>query len=294
MEERANSFLSVVGVGDCGCDIVENLHNIGFPDFDFAIVSDNSKTLEGRSVANKLLFRDNEFENKELLQKLFGFGSNFLVVVVGLEETPMVPVVTGLCRQFHDRYGITSLVMAMLPSQSENGGMEFEKSMDLIAKQATNVITIDTGHLCDLPVLSAFSGQSLVCKYVYNYIYAVTQMFMNHKYGCIDYKDVVTLLHLGNRLVVFTGTSSGGNRVENIFKALENKIKTVRPQDVDIHLLLHFCFSPSHPLSEKEFQFMTALLQKSFFSREHIDMLFNFSDDAGISDDTILYNAIVM
>lgn len=296
LEEEANSFLTVVGVGDSGCDIVETIRNAGFLDFDYALVSNSWHTLEGKSVVNKLLLSDNESENNELLQNLFGFSSKFLVVVAGLDETPMVPVVAGLCRQFHDKCGInaTSLVLAVLPSQSENGGMELEKSMGLIAKQATNVITIDTGHFCNQPVLSALSGQSLACKYVYNYIYVVTQMFMNHKYGCNDYQDVVALLHSGNRPMVVTGTGSGGNRVENIFKALKDKIIDLKCQEADIHLLLHFCFSPSHPLSEKEFQFMTALLQKSFFSREHIDMLFNCSDDAGISDDTILYNAIVM
>ena len=294
VKETDSSFVRIIGIGECGCRIVDNIRHTGMPNTDFVLIGDDGRTLLYQGTAEERIIDCSKGGNDGKIQELIGDYTGMLFVVADVGDKCCSSIVSALCRQFRSKSGGNniSIVIASNPSSSENGGEGFDEGMAAIAKVATKVITLPTYTSCASVELTMCPASCTVDRQVYDAIYAITQTFMRHDYMCVDYNDVKALLQFEGRAISFTVSGSGESRSERAVMKLMECIDAASSREEEMGtMLFHLRFaSPSYQISAKEYETILNLIPERV---RNGFVIFGASDDCQLSGDELLLTAIV-
>ena len=167
----------IIGVGGCGCNIINEMFHIAeytIPDALFAIVDNDNKAICNIDVPQKY-FAETLLDG---VKQIIGESIRLLFIVAGMGGKYSAPMVSELCRQFHDdvdkanEFVKMSIVFSVMPFDFEGKkrGIKAEASVNMIRKHATRVIILENESICRRPDLSPEEGLKQMTKCISDYI----------------------------------------------------------------------------------------------------------------------------
>ncbi len=140
--------IKVVGIGGCGCNIVDNICRTDVQDVDFALVN-RDELSPYSSNAERLCVNADAKDLDKGLQILLNGIPHTLIVVAGMGGKYSAKVAAELCRlhQSITRQKALSIAFVVLPFKFETRDQKATKDLDLISEQATRVVTFDNNKL---------------------------------------------------------------------------------------------------------------------------------------------------
>lgn len=287
------SYFKVVGVGHYGSTIVSIMSMAGISGVDFAIVENNPIPMKCRMIDENSIVGSNDLKCEEKVREIVGRDTMMLFVVSGMDEDCCVPIMTSMCRQVHsdgeDNDNIVSVAL-IAPSCGEKMYSEMQKSLAPIAQNTTRVITFHREKNYNNVLLDEFDE---VEQQIIGAVNTICQLFLNHKYCCVDYNDVATVLQSGNNAVYGRGKGCGEKRAAKaIAELIRNLESDGNMMEYTKGILLHIRFSPTHHLSFEELSIVIDILHHLMAKESNV--LYNISDNIYDDGDTLLLNAIVI
>lgn len=165
-----------------------------------------------------------------------------------------------------------------------------QKSLAPIAQNTTRVITFHREKNYNNVLLGEFDE---VEQQIIGAVNTICQLFLNHKYCCVDYNDVATVLQSGNNAVYGRGKGCGEKRAAKaIAELIRNLESDGNMMEYTKGILLHIRFSPTHHLSFEELSLVIDILHHLMTKESNV--LYNISDNIYDDGDTLLLNAIVI
>ncbi|MBP5709577.1 MAG: hypothetical protein J6W84_01230 [Bacteroidales bacterium] len=294
---RNDKLFKVVGVGSYGCGFVEKLCKTDGEKFDFAVVSDDESALEKITVGEKLFITENATDFSARLNHIVCMPLYMLIVVAASDDDYSVGVATELCKQFRSRNMESnySLSLVITPNLSElgEGSAKADKAIAKMGEYATRVLAVDnnkTSGFSDLPANNNFSHTD---HSVYSVFCAVTKIFMDCEYCCIEYPEVAISIMRSGKAVNYTVAACDDNRVENAVAAIIKAIKlSENIQDGIDTIIMHSRFSPQYPLTLSELTTINDEISQSF--GKNMNFITNASKDDTICGNALFVTAIVI
>ena len=161
--------IKVIGIGGCGCNIVNRIYLNGMSEVSFALVN-RERLSDYSSEAEKILVSLNEENLRKTLRplltvsaqasrlRLFQNHPQTLIVVAGMGGKYSAPIAAALCR-LQKKQGARAVAFVTMPFSFEHRDAKAAEDIALVSQQATQVITFDNNDLCqlpDIPVYDAF------------------------------------------------------------------------------------------------------------------------------------------
>jgi cell division protein FtsZ len=296
-KEKAASraVAKIVGVGRCGCNIVNGL---SLPNTDLVIIDNDRHSLKEKKVSDKYYIEKGDpFIGDKIGEILKGF-SGILFVVAGMGGEYSAPIVAELCRQFQLREEIgfcsISIAISVMPFDFEKRGEKAAADIAMIEKEATKVITVDNEprykHIPDWPVLLTMNH---IGQYISDLIYSMCSIVTKYDYNPVNYIDFATALKSGGKAVVATGRGKGVDRATDATRDLLLNFASMGYHEFgDMkNLLLYISVSKEHHLTFEEFDDITQMMCRLF--SQDANILWNASEDRGFGDE-IVYTAIAI
>lgn len=290
------SVVKVIGVGGCGCNIVENICKIGIPcnNVDFALIDHAPAFLNKKTSVDKKFIVDKDDKHLDgMLRNIIGEQCKMIVIVTGVGGGYSATVVASLCRQLqsgeNDGYNNVSIAISVLPFDFEKRGEKADEDIAMIAKEATKVITVDNEpkykHILDWPILLTMNH---VGQYISDLIYAIMSIILKYDYNPVNYIDFPTALKSGSKAVAATGRGSGENRATKATGNLLWNFASMGYHEFgDMkNLLLYISVSQEHHLTFDEFDEISQMMCRLFSQEANI--LWNVSEDRGQGDEIAL------
>ncbi|MBQ9588123.1 MAG: hypothetical protein IJR26_09740 [Bacteroidales bacterium] len=285
----------VVGVGRCGCNIVNGL---GLPNVDLAVIDNDRHSLKEKNVSDKYYIdTDDPSMGDKIGEVLSGF-SGILFVVAGMGGAYSAPIVAELCRQYQSReesgLSSVSIAISVMPFDFEKRGEKAEEDVAMIAKEATKVITVDNEprykHIPDWPVLLTMNH---IDHFISDIIYSICSIISKYDYNPVNYINFATALKSGSKAVVATGRGKGATRAADATSDLLRNFASLGYYEFGgmKNLLLYISVSQEHHLTFEEFDDITHMMCVLFSQEANI--LWNASDDREYGDE-IEYTAIAI
>lgn len=161
--------IKVIGIGGCGCNIVNSICLKGIPEISFALVN-RERLPEYSSEAERFFVDMDEDDLDRVLKPLLvmdarasrlHFISNrpqTLIVVAGMGGKYSARIAAALCR-LQKKQGARAVAFVTMPFSFEHRDAKAAEDIALVSQQATQVITFDNNdlrQLPDIPVHDAF------------------------------------------------------------------------------------------------------------------------------------------
>jgi cell division protein FtsZ len=285
----------VIGVGQCGCNIVNGLE---LPNVDLVIIDNDRHSLKEKNVSDKHFIEKDDPALGDKIREILGGFSGVLFVVAGMGGEYSAPIVTELCRQLQSgeksSFCSVSIAISVTPFDFEKRGEKADKDIAMIAKEATKVITVDNEpkykHIPDWPVLLTMNQ---VSQNISNIIYSICCIIMKYDYNPVNYIDFATALKSGIKAVAATGRGKGGGRAIDATRDLLWNFASMGYHEFgDMkNLLLYISVSQEHHLTFQEFDDITQMMCMLF--NQDANILWNASEDR-CKGDEIVYTAVAI
>ena len=291
----------VVGVGRCGCNIVNGFYlslDQSIPNADLVIIDNDRHSLKEKNVSDKHFIENNDPALEDKIREILNGFSGVLFVVAGMGGEYSAPIVTELCRQFQSSeetgHSSVSVAISVMPFDFEKRGEKADEDIAMIAKEATKVITVDNEpkykHIPDWPILLTMNH---VGQYISDLIYAIMSIILKYDYNPVNYIDFATALKSGSKAVVATGRGEGVDRATDATRDLLWNFASLGYREFgDMkNLLLYISVSQEHHLTFQEFDDITHMMCVLF--NQDANILWNASEDRDCGDE-IVYTAIAI
>lgn len=152
--------IKVIGIGGCGCNIVDNICRGNVEDISFTLV--NREGLSSyTSTAEKICISNREKNLDESLRQLLTDNPQTIIIAAGMGGKYSAQVAATLCRlhkTIADQH-VQSIVFAVTPFNFESRDKKAAEDIALVSEQATRVITFDNNNLLqhrDRPMAEVF------------------------------------------------------------------------------------------------------------------------------------------
>lgn len=152
--------IKVIGIGGCGCNIVDNICRGNVEEISFTLVNRDGLS-SYTSTAEKICISNREKNLDESLRQLLTDNPQTIIIVAGMGGKYSAQVAAILCRLHNtiaDQY-VQSIVFAVTPFSFESRDKKAAEDIALVSEQATRVITFDNNSLLqhrDLPMAEVF------------------------------------------------------------------------------------------------------------------------------------------
>lgn len=285
----------VIGIGHCGCNIVNELN---MPNTDLVIIDNDRHSLKEKRVSDKYFIENGDPTLGDKIREILNGFSGVLFVVAGMGGKYSAPIVTELCRQHQSGgkksfYGV-SVAISVMPFDFEKRREKADKDIAMIAKEATKVITVDNEpkykHIPNWPVLLTMNQ---VSQYISDLIYSICSIIMKYDYNPVNYIDFANALRSGCKAVSATGRGSGENRAVDATRDLLLNFASIGYHEFGYmkNLLLYISVSREHHLTFQEFDDITQMMCVLF--SQDANILWNASEDKYAGDE-IVFTAIAI
>lgn len=168
----------VIGIGGCGCNIVDNICRRGVEDVGFALVNRGDVSTY-KSTAQQHSVSSDVRNWEEALRPLLTDMPQTIILVAGMGGEYSAQVVSALCRLHKTAVGhnAQTLVFAVKPFRFESRDKKASEDIDIVSKQASRIVTFDNNSLMqygDRPMAEVFG---MVADEVYNFILSEIQQY---------------------------------------------------------------------------------------------------------------------
>ncbi|HPI03110.1 MAG TPA: cell division protein FtsZ [Candidatus Goldiibacteriota bacterium] len=241
--ERVGAIIKVVGVGGCGCNIVNAMAEMGVHDADLIAVNTDIQSLRRVNVADKVQIgkmltggrgagskpEQGELaaeEDREYIANMLR-GTDLLFIAAGLgggTGSGAAPVIAEIARELD----IMTVAVVITPFQMEmkNAGKQriVETSMKRLKEKVNNIIGIPNDRIfqaCDkqMPVTTAYME---VNRAIVNIINGMVYMISKTGYQNIDFEDVKTALKAEGDVFLGIGRAGGTDKIKKAFEKAMN------------------------------------------------------------------------
>jgi len=250
-EEYVGAIIKVMGVGGCGCNIINDMHTFGLNDAELIGVNTDVQSLgrinanekiqigkqlrRGRGSGNKPEIGQKSAEEDRGLIENKLTGTDMLFIVAGLgggTGSGASPVIAELARSA----GILTVAVVITPFKlelNEEKTRIVEESLASLKERADTVITISNEKLFKVfdKNKSIHEAYSEVNRALINIISGIVKMITVTGDQNIDFEDVKTALKEGGNAFIGIGKSGGMDRAK---QAYENAIKNPFMDDVNL------------------------------------------------------------
>lgn len=154
--------IKVIGIGGCGCNIVNSICLKGIPEISFALVN-RERLPEYSSEAERFFVDMDEDDLDRVLKPLLvmdaqasrlHFISNrpqTLIVVAGMGGRYSAKMAAVLCQLHKSVEGSKSIVFATMPFSFEARDKKAEEDLNLVSQYASRVVSFDNNSLRRFP-----------------------------------------------------------------------------------------------------------------------------------------------
>ena len=152
--------IKVIGIGGCGCNVVDNICRGNEKDVYFALVN-RERLSSYTSTAEKICISNREKNLDEALRQLLTDSPQTIIIVAGMGGKYSAQVAATLCRlhkTIADQH-VQSIVFAVTPFSFEERDKKSAEDIVLVKEQAKRVITFDNNGLLqhgDRPMAEVF------------------------------------------------------------------------------------------------------------------------------------------
>jgi len=251
LEQYVGAIIKVMGVGGCGCNIVNDMYSTGINDAELIGVNTDLQSLgrinshekiqigrqitRGRGSGNKPeIGRKSAEEDKSLIDNKLT-GTDLLFIVAGLgggTGSGASPVIAELARSA----GILTVAVVITPFNLELNETKagiVQESMASLKEKADTVITISNENLFKIfdKNKSMPEAYAEVNKALINIINGIVKMITLTGVQNIDFEDVRTALKEGGNAFIGIGRAGGVDRAK---RAYENAIKNPFLDDIKL------------------------------------------------------------
>jgi cell division GTPase FtsZ len=140
--------LKVIGIGGCGCNIVNNICCKSTQDVDFALVNKDRISSYTSDIERLCVNADDKDLDNRLLTLLDENPKN-LIVVTGIGGTYSAGMAARLCQPHRSTIGqnAQSVAFVVQPFRFETRDKKAAKDLALISTQASRIVTFDNNSL---------------------------------------------------------------------------------------------------------------------------------------------------
>lgn len=260
------SVVKVIGVGECGREVVDELFASG--DYDMHDI--DSATIDPTQLSAQ-----------QVADTVGGF-LNLVFVVCGADDETSVRTTSELCRQFlsvgNETECKVAIVMPVCPVGEAAGSSTVEKNLALLKSAATKLYPLDEGS---------------ATQPCYNIVNTICRVFMNIDIAHVDYNDVATVLQSGTRLLWASGEGCGEKRgekaIDDIMRNLEAQVGSLA--DIEYMMFL-IGTTKEHELIVAECYDIFEFVERSV--GRPIDTLWNYNELDPRDGDTLRIQAIAI
>lgn len=243
-EEFSGIQLKVVGVGGCGCNIIDDMYGMGSKSAEFVSVNTDMQSLSSKEADEKVQIGKKltggrgagqmpekgekaAEEDRELLEQKLK-GADMLFIVAGMgggTGSGAAPVIADIARSLD----ILTVGVVITPMNFEMSKSDKKKIVDeAVAKMRdkVNALMVISNEMmnerCDknLKLKEAYREVNrVIANIIRGVIYVITETGTQN----IDFEDVKTTLRQKGEAYIGIGRASGADRVEKAFmKAMNN------------------------------------------------------------------------
>ncbi|MBR1593792.1 MAG: cell division FtsZ family protein [Alloprevotella sp.] len=279
--EQKPKTIKVVGVGNGGCNAVDNLSSEGIEDVSCLVCDSNASALGSHyRVPHRLLLGDGRgFGGKvergreiaegqaEEISKALDDGAKIIIIATSMgggTGTAASPIFAREAKKL----GLLTLAIATLPPSREKlpRALQALDGLDRLAKEVDALLVISNDRVEEVygeeSVDVGFkAADNVLCDAVRSIAGIIGMIGLIN----MDLSDVQTALEHSGVAVISTGRSCGENRVENAIKAAVTS-PLLNNNDIykSTHLLMRVSYDPSgaRPMQMKEFRQIDAFSAK--------------------------------
>lgn len=259
------SVVKVIGVGECGREVVDELFASG--DYDMHDI--DSATIDPTQPS------------AQLADTVSGF-LNLVFVVCSTDDETSVRTTSELCRQFlsvgNETECKVAIVLPVCPIGEAAGSCTAEKNLAMLNAAATKLYPLTEG---------------CATRPCYNVVNTICRVFMNIDIAHVDYNDVATVLQSGTRFLWTCGEGSGEGRGEKALAAIMQNLAALVGSLADIeYMMLLIGATKEHELIVAECYDIFAAVERSV--GRPIDTLWNYTELDPCDGDTLRIQAIAI
>lgn len=241
---RNTSLIKVIGVGNGGCNIVNNMYKSHQADASFVVCNTDIESLTASPVPNKFFLEKNGIdgrvvtayeaaeENIDTFRQILNDGTRMLFITAGMggeTGTSVAPVLAKISKEL----GILTIGVVTTPfffegetkiTQALNGVKELSRYVDTL-------ILINNEQMRktqpDVFILETISKADKTLRIVAQNI---SEIINQHGVINLDFEDLKSTLQNGGVAFFSSGYGDGENRID---KALENAFNTKLHHNID-------------------------------------------------------------
>jgi len=237
VEESVGAILKVVGVGGCGCNIIDDMYSIGVQEAELIGVNTDTQSLSKKSANEKLQIGKKitkgagagnvpergekaAEEDREVIENKLR-GTDMLFITAGLgggTGTGAAPVIADIARSLD----ILTVAAVITPTDSEMENKEKRKSVEeamrKLREKVNNIIVISNQKINELcRGVSIFEAYREINKVLINIINGIVDMITKAGDQNIDFEDVKTTLKKKGDIFIGVGRAGGTDRAKKAF-----------------------------------------------------------------------------
>lgn len=298
-----NKFIKIIGVGNGGCNIVNNMFKEGNLDVSYTVCNTDKKALKDSPVPDKLFLESCNDEtndrvtriqeitrnNKELFQQLFNDEPHMAFITAGMgggTGTCVAPIIARISKE----RGVLTIGVITTPfffegekkiSLAYGGVVEMSKYVDALLvinneqtrKSAPDTFILDTISKADETLKIAVDSISEIISY---------QGLVN-----LDFEDLKQIMTNGGPIVIYTGYGDGEHRIN---EAIENALNSQQFKHVDLFRAKKIILKISIPDDDEH----ALMIEEMIALNDSMDRFGNIEIKWGLSTSPILKDKIMV
>ena len=241
-EESVGAIIKIVGVGGCGCNIVNDMCEIGINDAELIAINTDVQSLQRVDIAEKVhigkklkggrgsgnnpeIGAKAAEEDREYIENMLR-GTDLLFITAGLgggTGSGAAPVIAEIAREL----GILTVAVVITPFEMELDSRKegyVRNSLGMLKNEVKNVIEIPNDRIyeaCDkqMNVIEAYRE---INKALIRVINGLVRMITRTGIQNIDFEDVKTTLQADGDAFLGIGRESGTEKVRKAFEKAIN------------------------------------------------------------------------
>ena len=253
--------IHVVGIGGCGCNIVQNLANNPVKGVQYSII-DKTKRPEKNNILHQLVVEDET--QTYLLNKIDDTECAIFIMVVGAAgkyNTPIVTELTSMVKNQVDEQPPTPVIVyTITPFDFENKKNLAISNIETIREAGATIITFDNNELRKYDV-TIDKGFKIVDDWINSDLSFFSSFYDKESICYVDSNDIKTLLFNADKALTVHKQATGERRVIDATTALVDEISNHIQSARITGLLLSFVTSQEEALTMAELYDSTELLR---------------------------------
>jgi cell division protein FtsZ len=300
--DQSINIIKVIGVGDGGCNAVNNMYKEGIKNVTFAVCNTDSLSLERSPVPVKIqlgkgpdigtdLKQGKDLTEKSIdsIKKLLENGTKIVFVTAGMggsTGTDAAPIIAGIAKGM----GVLTVGIVTMPFSSEKKKEMTKalKGMEEMSKNVDSLLVINNEQLChvnsdsEMSVKDSFKQADEIISNTTRGISELIMMKGNLNFEFCSW-DVKETLKNGGRTIMVMGKGNGERRIEMaIIEALDSHLLYNNDINMAKKILIHIYTSKKVPLFVKELEIMNAFIEEL---NPNIYVMWGVSDDNSLEED---------